>query len=220
MADISGRRPLKVRQLAVTQRIAQWLCARKIRPNHISLLSLVFAAAAAAALFYSANATLAWRISLLVLAALCVQGRLLCNLFDGLVAVEGGQASASGELFNDIPDRIADPMILVALGYAASAYAPALTLGWLAGLLAVLTAYVRVLAVSIAAPADFCGPMAKQQRMALVTLACLCAGIELALWHHDWTLRIALWILVLGSAWTLWRRIRRAYLALESGVSE
>lgn len=49
--------------------------------------------------------------SLPILAAVFIQCRLLCNLFDGMVAVEGGKSTPSGELFNDIPDRVADPLI-------------------------------------------------------------------------------------------------------------
>ena len=56
---------------------------------------------------------------LLVGAAVLIQFRLLCNLFDGMVAVEGGLGTPSGILFNDFPDRIADPLILICAGYAA-----------------------------------------------------------------------------------------------------
>jgi phosphatidylglycerophosphate synthase len=55
---------------------------------------------------------------LLLVAVVGVQLRLLCNLFDGMVAVEGGKKSKSGEVFNDMPDRIADPILLVCAGYA------------------------------------------------------------------------------------------------------
>ena len=49
---------------------------------------------------------------------LCVQLRLLCNLLDGMVAVEGGRSSPVGALYNEVPDRVADSLLLVALGYA------------------------------------------------------------------------------------------------------
>ncbi len=42
-------------------------------------------------------------------AQLVVGVALLANLFDGMVAVEGGLGTPSGILFNDFPDRIADP---------------------------------------------------------------------------------------------------------------
>ena len=75
-----------------------------------------------------------------VLAAVFIQCRLLCNLFDGMVAVEGGKGTPSGELFNDIPDRIADPLILIAAGYATTVVPWAAPLGWAAGLGAVFGA--------------------------------------------------------------------------------
>ena len=40
--------------------------------------------------------------------ALVIQLRLLANLLDGLVAVEGGRGSATGALYNELPDRIED----------------------------------------------------------------------------------------------------------------
>ena len=37
---------------------------------------------------------------------------LLANLLDGLVAVEGGRRSPTGELFNEVPDRVSDVLVL------------------------------------------------------------------------------------------------------------
>ena len=42
-----------------------------------------------------------------------MQLRLLCNMMDGLVAVEGGLKSKAGDLFNEAPDRIEDVILLV-----------------------------------------------------------------------------------------------------------
>ncbi len=53
----------------------------------------------------------------LLACALCIQARLVCNLLDGMVAVEGGQKSFLGPLYNEFPDRVADSMLIVALGY-------------------------------------------------------------------------------------------------------
>jgi phosphatidylglycerophosphate synthase len=106
---------------------------------------------------------------LLVGAAVAIQLRLLCNLLDGLVAVEGGLASPDGELFNEVPDRITDSLLLVAAGYAASVP----ELGWAAALAAALTAYMRVLGGTLGRPQDFSGLMSKPRRMALLTAACL-----------------------------------------------
>lgn len=213
--QMENRRPLKVRGVGLVSRFAKWLSQKSITPNHISIMSIFFAALAAVCLFavpYTADLT---QLALYLLAALFIQGRLLCNLFDGLVAIEGGKSTASGELFNDIPDRISDPLIIIAAGYSLMSVGYGDILAWAAALFAVLTAYVRTLAVSIGAPANFTGPMAKQHRMALITLACILCAFEQYIWQHDFIMLIAMYILTIGSAITVWRRAYLAYCFLE-----
>ncbi|WP_218564554.1 hypothetical protein [Suttonella indologenes] len=61
---------------------------------------------------------------------------------------------------------------------------------------------------------SFRGPFAKQQRMAVFTLACLCAAF-LAIWDKAvLPLQIAAWLIALGSALTCLLRIRDIALAL------
>ncbi|MCA9022343.1 MAG: CDP-alcohol phosphatidyltransferase family protein, partial [Planctomycetaceae bacterium] len=153
---------------------------------------------------------------LLILAGLMIQCRLLCNLFDGMVAVEGGKSTKSGELFNDIPDRIADPLILVSAGYAIHIVDYGGELGWCAGLLAVMTAYIRTLSASIGAPVDFKGPMAKQHRMAILTIACVVTALETIFRQTDYGLLIALIVIVVGCVITCIRRTVSAYRFLEA----
>ena len=117
MSDSGDRRPLKVRGAGFAQKTAKWLSGKNITPNQISIASVFFAMLAAACLIARPYLPGFWLWLLPVLAAVFIQCRLLCNLFDGMVAVEGGKGTPSGELFNDIPDRIADPLILVAAGY-------------------------------------------------------------------------------------------------------
>ncbi|QOW47272.1 MULTISPECIES: CDP-alcohol phosphatidyltransferase family protein [Acinetobacter] len=211
-----NRRPLKVRGVGSVNQFAKWLSQKSITPNHISLLSIVFAAFAAACLFAAPYYVGRIQFALYLLAALFIQGRLLCNLFDGLVAIEGGKSTASGELFNDIPDRISDPLIIIAAGYSIGCVSYGDILGWCGALLAVLTAYVRTLAVSIGAPANFMGPMAKQHRMALLTVACVASAVEQWIWQHDFVMLFALVLLNLGAAVTTWRRAAFAYRFLEN----
>lgn len=212
MQNNNQRRPLKVRSLGAFQQLAQQLSKTTITPNQISLLSLVFATAAAACFWLlEAGGSVFWFWGV----ALCIQLRLVCNLLDGMVAIEGGKTTQSGELFNEIPDRIADPLILVSAGYATQ-LTGGMELGWVAGLLAVFTAYLRSLAVSIGAPADFRGPMAKQQRMALITLAAVISVFETWFWHEHWLLFYALILIVLGSIWTSISRTLAAYRYLEA----
>jgi len=154
----------------------------------------------------------AQRIFWLVAAAL-VQLRLLANLLDGMVAIESGTASPLGELFNEAPDRISDATTLIGLGYAAGGNE---VLGWCAALLGVMTAYVRTLCKSAGAPSDFRGPMAKQQRMFLVTAVCVFNALApRAMWH--WSLAgYCLGIISLGCLVTICRRLGRSARILRS----
>lgn len=148
----------------------------------------MFAAAGGAALLW-----LGGSLSLLACAA-CVQLRLVCNLLDGMVAAEGCKQSALGQLYNEFPDRIADSLLIVALGYAiGSAW-----LGWLGALLAALTAYVRVFGGALGLAQDFRGPMAKQHRMAILTIACLAGAAELPLRGSVHSLEIAAVFIAVG----------------------
>ncbi len=192
------RRPLKTRGAGWAQALASALARTALTPNQISLLSVVFASAGAALLLY-------WPTPIgLVLVALCVQLRLLCNLLDGMVAVEGGKGSAIGVLYNELPDRVADSLLLVPLGYAAGQP----WLGWLCALLAALTAYVRVTGGSHGLAQDFRGPQAKPQRMFVMTLACIATAVELLLHDSAHVLTVALVLIAVGSAWTCIARTR------------
>jgi phosphatidylglycerophosphate synthase len=210
-----ARRPLKVREVGLAKSIARSLSQKSITPNQISIISVVFALLGAICLLLSGHYSGMTATVLLVLTAVAIQLRLLCNLFDGMVAVEGGKSTPSGELFNDIPDRLADPLLLVSVGYAISTTSWAIELGWCAGLLAVMTAYIRTLSASIGAPVNFAGPMAKQHRMATLTIACIIAAIEASTTATQWALLVALFIIVIGSAITSVNRAVAAWRFLE-----
>lgn len=143
---------------------------------------------------------------LFIVAIAGIQGRLLCNLLDGMVAIEGGNKTKSGDIFNDLPDRISDSLIIVPAGYAITTLPYGAGLGWLAAMMAVLTAYVRVLGHSAGTPDFFIGPMAKQHRMATLTAACaLC--VPASFWSlQQIILYAALLIIALGGALTVVRR--------------
>jgi phosphatidylglycerophosphate synthase len=136
--------------------------------------------------------------------------RLLCNLFDGLLAVEAGRATPDGPFWNEFPDRISDTLILVGLGLGLGLPA----LGWAAAAMAILTAYVRELGRATGGPADFGGPMGKPQRMAVLTGAALISLLE-PLWAgQGGLLALALWVICLGAALTVLLRGRRMVLGL------
>jgi phosphatidylglycerophosphate synthase len=200
------RRPLASRSSSWARWLAARLTMSKITPNQISLLSVVWAALGGALLFWGAG----WLA--FIAAAACVQLRLVCNLLDGMVAIEGGKSTPSGALFNEIPDRVADPLFLVPLGYAAG-YS---WLGWLAALLAVLTAYIRVLGGALGQQQDFGGILPKQRRMAVLTITLLAAAIEDSLWGTRLSLIAATVIIVLGSLATCVSRTLRIARLLET----
>jgi phosphatidylglycerophosphate synthase len=166
-------------------------------PNSISIASIGFAAISGVA---------AWT-GLWLLAAAGIQLRLLCNLFDGMVAVEGGKASPTGGVYNELPDRVADSLTLIGIGYGAGW--PQLGL-WCA-LGAAVTAYVRVLGASLGSPHYFFGPMAKQHRMALCT-----AALILAYWWQSWVLVPTLAVILAGTLVTSGLRARSVCAHLES----
>ena len=210
METLGDRRPLASRNSRWAQGLAQWLAARAVTPNQISQGSMVAAALAGGAFYWAGQAVGGWSALLLIGAALCCQLRLLCNLFDGMVAVEGGKGAADGPFWNEFPDRIADLLILVGVGYGLDLPA----LGWAGAGFAILTAYVRELGRANGLPADFSGPMAKQHRMAAITLGAVFSAVEVLWSGHVYVLTVALWLVVVGAAVTAVSRGRNVVLAL------
>ncbi len=204
--DAADRRPLKSRSYAWVRRFAAVLVRAKITPNGISIFGVVLAAISFAILFAASHGWIPHSLGLL-LAALCVQGRLLCNMMDGLVAVEGGLKSKGGDLFNEIPDRIEDALFLAGAGLACGY----LALGLIASVLAVFTAYVRAFGASLGQGQDFCGPLAKPQRMFFLTAGLLSAAIGVLCNFTDNILAWTLAFIAAGTAATAARRIIRCY---------
>lgn len=192
MPTPNDRRPIAARATGWARALSASLAASAITPNQISVASIAFAGAGAAALL-----TLPGWPGLL-LCALGIQLRLVCNLVDGMVAMEGGKQTATGALYNEFPDRIADSLLIVALGYACGLP----WLGWTGALLAALTAYVRVSGGALGLAQDFRGPMAKQHRMAVMTAGCLLTIAEGLLWHSSHALAVAAAVIAAGSLLT------------------
>ena len=197
-----NRRPLASRETHWARSLTRWLAATSITPNQISMVSMLMAALAGVAFYLAGGADGVLRVVLLVLAALFCKLRLLCNLLDGMLAIEAGKSAADGPFWNEFPDRVSDILIVVGLGYGVGHS----TLGWAAASFCVLTAYVRELGRASGAPADFSGPMAKPHRMALITAAALVSCFD-PLWNgQDRVLAAALWVVALGAAVTVLRR--------------
>jgi phosphatidylglycerophosphate synthase len=210
LANQQNRRPLETRSRSWAQALARALIAARVTPNAISIASVLFAALGSTLLALSPD------VVGLVTAAACVQLRLLCNMLDGMVAIEGGRQTATGALYNEIPDRIADSLFIVALGIAAGAA----WLGWLGALAAAVTAYIRALGGSLGLPHDFGGPLAKPHRMFVMTVGCLAAAVEVTFIGSRYSLLTTAWIVAVGSLLTCVLRSRRiaAQLRVRAGT--
>jgi phosphatidylglycerophosphate synthase len=198
--DPSGlaRRPIAARSSGWARLLATRLASSSVTPNQISILSMVFSALGGLAMV-AGGAWWSW-----IAAALCVQLRLVCNLLDGMVAIEGGKSSAAGALYNEFPDRISDSLLLVPMGYAAGWP----WLGWLAALLAALTAYVRVFGGALGQKQAFDGIMAKQRRMAALTIGLVAQAVETLAFDTRYALLAAGIVIAVGSLLTCVSRTR------------
>jgi phosphatidylglycerophosphate synthase len=197
-----NRRPLGSRNAAWAKSLAVRAVQRGLTPNQISQMSVGFAALGT--LFFTLSpfgpGILQWLM--LILAAGACQARLVCNLIDGMVAVEGGQGTKDGPYWNEAPDRLSDLLLLTGAGIAAGNPG----LGMFASALAILTAYIRELGRAEGFAPDFSGPMAKPQRMAALTVGTVLAAFAPFGTTAAGLLTLTLWIIVAGTAATIIRR--------------
>ena len=200
MSATGDRRPIAARETAPARAATAWLAARGVSADAISAAGM-FCGLLAGLLLALAPGQGAWAW---LAGALCVQLRLLANMLDGMVAVARNVASPRGELWNEVPDRVSDTAALVGLGVAAGD----LALGTGAALAAMATAYVRAVGKGAGAGSDFSGPMAKQQRMFVVTLVAIACALLPAAWTAMLP-AIALWVILAGSLLTTLRRLAR-----------
>ena len=233
----SGRRPLKTRDWPFFKNLAARLARGGVTPNAISFASIVFGVAAGAALAATSHSQ-GWAVRGCALAAAAfIQLRLIANLLDGMVAVEGAKGGPTGDLWNEAPDRVSDTAIFIGAGYAAGS-CPVLGLG--AAVVALFVAYVRALGASVGAGQIFLGPMAKQQRMFVMTVTCLLFAIfpatatglsvhHLGVEQHSETTYVmlgigvnlfscALLLVIVGGVVTSIRRLRRIATFLRNRV--
>ena len=211
-----SRRPIKSRSAKWSITLAANLAKAGISPNFISSMSVVFALAGGMLFFFAPKLEPFVQIFCFIGAAVCMLIRLICNMIDGMIAVEYGKQSKLGAVFNEFPDRLADAIFLVSAGYASQYGQLGNEFGWMAALLAVLTAYIRAFAVSLGLQNDFCGPMAKPHRMSVLIVAALLAAGETALGMTPNVLFYGLCIIVLGAVITCIRRTRHIVSALKS----
>lgn len=154
---------------------------------------------------------------LLLIAPLFCYARLYCNMLDGMVALASGKASRRGEIINELPDRISDIIIFVAVAHSGLCH---LLLGYWAMVLAVMTAYVGVLGQAAGAQREFGGVMAKPYRMVALHVGAWTAYAMIALRHPflyaSFTpLDAACALVIIGCVQTIALRLSRILRTLE-----
>src|SRR5213596_2920166 len=209
------RRPIATRNRKWAQAATAWLAARNVSPNAISIAGMSACIVGGIALGLTSISD--YRVLWLV-AALGAQLRLTANMLDGMVALGSHRASKVGELYNEIPDRVSDAAVFIGAGFA---WGGNVTLGYVATILAIFTAYVRAAGKIAGSPNEFCGPMAKQHRMLVVTLICVYAAITPRSWQmiafNDLQIgltTLGLAAIVVGCVITVIRRLARITHAL------
>jgi phosphatidylglycerophosphate synthase len=210
------RRSLATRNAKWARGLARWLGCAGVRPDSVSIASVIFAVGAFGAFYLVPDVTPGIRTVVLLMAAATIQLRLLCNLLDGMFAVEEGFKTKTGDVYNDLPDRVADVLILVGAGYSIRYVPGGSTLGWAAAVTAVFTAYVRLLGGSLGVTQHFIGPMAKQHRMFTLTIATLLSAVETMLGMPLRAMPIGLALITAGSVVTGFRRTQRIVGEMEA----
>src|SRR5438034_6241326 len=171
-AELIDRRPIATRNRKWAQAATAWLAARNVSPNAISIAGMWACIVASIALCLTSISD--HRILWLV-AALGAQLRLTANMLDGMVALGSHRASKVGELYNEIPDRVSDAAVLIGAGFA---WGGNVTLGYIATILAIFTAYVRAAGKIAGAPNALCGPMAKQPPSLVCRVVCVHCAVS------------------------------------------
>lgn len=209
------RRPLKFRETKLAAELASRLAASGLQPNTISIWSAIFSLIAGVLIAVSGRFEPGPNPGIVLFGAIVMIAlRGLCNVLDGMVAIEHGKRTKSGELYNELPDRFADAFIFAGAGYV---YPSIIWLGWATAVLAVITAYVRTLGAAMGAGQHFIGPMQKTHRMAVMAGACVLAGIvSLFGGQVGWVMLLALVIISLGCLITIAMRCLRIIEVVES----
>src|SRR6059058_5251244 len=214
-SEAIDRRPIATRNRKWAQDATASLASRNVSPNAISIAGMCACIVGGIAL--GLTSIVDYRI-LWLIAALGAQLRLTANMLDGMVAIASSRTSKTGDLYNEVPDRISDAAVFIGAGFA---WGGNVTLGYIATILAIFTAYVRAAGKIAGAPNEFCGPMAKQHRMLVITLICVYAATTPRSWQiitlnnsQIGVMTLGLIVIVLGCVITVVRRVARIAHAL------
>jgi len=215
------RRPIAARNLRISNAVTDTLAGWGMSPNAISVWSMAFAAASSLCFWSTSFENQSTRL-LWILAGFFILMRLLANMFDGMVAIKSGTTSPVGELYNEVPDRVSDTVIIVGVGYGLGGWD---SISYVAALGAMFTAYVRAVGKGAGARQEFCGPLAKQQRMFILIAASVYLGLTPSSWHPQFgthsqhgLMTLVLIVIAVGSFYTAWRRLQKINFNLTRNV--
>ena len=209
--EIADRRPIANLFRTIANAPTNWCVKANIHPNTISYASIGASFGAMLCFIFSAGATL----PLLLGVGFCFL-RLYFNMLDGMVAIAADKASATGEIANELPDRISDVLIFLGIGFSGLVNPHG---AWLVAVLSLLVAYVGTLGKASGAHRDFSGPMSKPFRMVALAIGVV---IHIASGYFDWTavqsyaLDGTLIAIALGCVATVWIRLTRIVASLNS----
>jgi phosphatidylglycerophosphate synthase len=205
------RRPIASRDRKIWQNLANFLAARHVSPNAISVAGMVAGIAAGAC--FAATGFVpqgSAQRAVWLAAAAGIQLRLLANMLDGMVAIASHRASPLGELYNELPDRVSDAAIIIGAGYSEGGIP---WLGYVAACIAIFTAYVRAVGKAAGASNLFAGPMAKPHRMFVLTVIALLMTVLPRAWQPAWgaercgLIATGLGLIIVGGLLTVLRRL-------------
>lgn len=190
---------LKPRFSASLRGVQESLTRAGVTPDDLSVFSILVAVLACPVAALAVHRPLLW----LEFAAL-VFVRLALNALDGAMARAGGGGRPWGTALNEFCDRAADALFLGALAPAVGGAALPLA----AIVCTFFCSGIGLLYQAVGRPRSHLGPMGKADRMVVLAIAATVAAVSGA---PEWLLA-AVWIVIIGSAGTGLRRLRRLYL--------
>ncbi len=137
-------------------------------------------------------------------------------MLDGMVALASDQASARGEILNDLPDRVSDVLIFAGVAHSGQATP---YVGYWAAIFALLTAYVGTLGQAVGVQREFSGVMSKPWRMVALHVGAWCAflaGVERFAMDSLTILDCTCIVIIAGCIQTIVIRLRHILDALRS----
>jgi phosphatidylglycerophosphate synthase len=164
------RRPIAQMFRSTAQLPVRWCVSWGIHPNWISCSSIV--ASSLAGFFFWQSSAFPW---FLVPAVAFCYVRLFLNMLDGMVALASGTASRTGEVANELPDRVSDVIIFIGVAHSGLCHVLA---GYWVVILSLFVSYVGILGQAVGVQREFSGWMSKPWRMVLLHIG---AWLTLAL---------------------------------------